>query len=202
MKKNKPYFPKLCLSGSAWLKALRRLRLLCLMCLAFLTFTTTANAQTITVTGVVTEVSGTPMQGVNVFVKENSSVGTITGTDGAFTLQKIPSDATLTFSFIGYKTQEVPVEGKTRIDIKLEEDIQSFPEIVISAGYYSVKEKERTGSISKITAKEIANQPVSNVLSAVQGKMAGVNITQNSGMPGGGYTIQIRGINSLRREGN
>jgi TonB-linked SusC/RagA family outer membrane protein len=202
MKKDKPYFPKLCLARSAWLKVRRLSRLLCLMCLVFLTFTNTANAQTITVTGVVTEVSGTTMQGVNVFVKGNSSVGTITGTDGAFTLQKIPSDATLTFSFIGYKTQEVPVEGKTRIDIKLEEDITAFPEIVISAGYYSVKEKERTGSISKITAKEIANQPVSNVLSAVQGQMAGVNITQGSGVPGSSYNIQIRGINSLRSTGN
>jgi TonB-linked SusC/RagA family outer membrane protein len=209
MKKNKPYFPKLFLfrsgqlvSGSAFLNLHRRLRLLCIMSLAVLAFTNTVNAQTITVSGKITEVSGAPMPGVNVIIKGNPSVGTISATDGSFTLQKVPSDAVLSFSFIGFKTQEIPVEGRTRIDVKLEEDITSFPEIVVYAGYYSVKEKERTGSISKITARDIETQPVSNVLSAVEGRMAGVNIIQSSGVPGSGYTIQIRGINSLRSAGN
>ncbi|MCT2561825.1 SusC/RagA family TonB-linked outer membrane protein [Chryseobacterium herbae] len=75
-------------------------------------------------------------------------------------------------------------------------------EIVINAGYYAVKDKERTGSISKVTAKDIENQPVTNVLSTIQGRMSGVNITQNSGVPGGGFDIQIRGKNSLRTGGN
>lgn len=71
-------------------------------------------------------------------------------------------------------------------------------EIILNGGYYSVKDKERTGSIARISAKEIENQPVSNVLSTLQGRMAGVNITQGSGVPGGGFDIQIRGRNSLR----
>lgn len=71
-------------------------------------------------------------------------------------------------------------------------------EVTINAGYYAVKDKERTGSIAKVTAKDIENQPVTNVLSSLQGRMAGVNITQNSGVPGGGFEIQIRGQNSLR----
>lgn len=71
-------------------------------------------------------------------------------------------------------------------------------EAVINGGYYTVKDRERTGSIAKVTAKDIENQPVSNVLSAIQGRTAGVNITQGSGVPGGGYDIQIRGRNSLR----
>jgi TonB-linked SusC/RagA family outer membrane protein len=75
-------------------------------------------------------------------------------------------------------------------------------EIVINAGYYAVKDKERTGSISKVTAKDIENQPVTNVLSTIQGRMAGVNIIQNSGVSGGGFDIQIRGKNSLRTAGN
>ncbi|ALR29251.1 SusC/RagA family TonB-linked outer membrane protein [Chryseobacterium sp. IHB B 17019] len=75
-------------------------------------------------------------------------------------------------------------------------------EITLNAGYYSVKDKERTGSIAKVTAKEIENQPVTNVLSTVQGRMAGVSITQNSGVPGGGFDIQIRGRNSLRTTSN
>ncbi|MBT2621917.1 SusC/RagA family TonB-linked outer membrane protein [Chryseobacterium sp. ISL-6] len=75
-------------------------------------------------------------------------------------------------------------------------------EITLNAGYYSVKDKERTGSIAKVTAKEIENQPVNNVLSTVQGRMAGVSIIQNGGVPGGGYQVQIRGRNSLRTISN
>lgn len=74
----------------------------------------------------------------------------------------------------------------------------TIDQVVINAGYYKVSEKERTGSIAKVTAKDIENQPVTNVLSSLQGRMTGVNITQNSGVAGGGYTIQIRGQNSLR----
>ncbi|WP_238584518.1 TonB-dependent receptor plug domain-containing protein [Chryseobacterium sp. Leaf180] len=73
---------------------------------------------------------------------------------------------------------------------------------MLNAGYYKVRDKERTGSIAKISAKDIENQPVTNVLSSAQGRMAGVSIIQNSGVPGGGFDIQIRGKNSIRREGN
>lgn len=75
-------------------------------------------------------------------------------------------------------------------------------EITLNAGYYKVKEKERTGSIARVVAKDIENQPVNNVLSSLQGRMAGVNITQNSGVAGGGFDVQIRGRNSLRNVNN
>lgn len=77
-------------------------------------------------------------------------------------------------------------------------DTHAIEEVVLNAGYYKVTDKKRTGSIAKVTAKDIENQPVTNVLSTVQGRMAGVNIIQNSGIPGGGFEIQIRGQNSLR----
>lgn len=79
-----------------------------------------------------------------------------------------------------------------------QENAQKIGEIVLNGGYYKVKDRERTGSISRVTAKDIENQPVVNVLSTIQGRMSGVNITQGSGVPGGGYDIQIRGRNSLR----
>src|SRR5690606_22877752 len=88
------------------------------------------------------------------------------------------------------------------LNVILTADDDTLEELVINAGYYSVKDKERTGSISKITSKEIGQQPVANPLAAMQGRMAGVNITQSSGTPGGGFDIQIRGRNSLRTEGN
>ncbi|MYY43974.1 SusC/RagA family TonB-linked outer membrane protein [Elizabethkingia anophelis] len=92
-----------------------------------------------------------------------------------------------------------PVTALSKADTtRLAPGEREIKEVVINAGYYKVKDQERTGSIVKVAAKEIENQPVSNVLSAVQGRMAGVSITQNSGTPGGGYNIQIRGKNSLR----
>lgn len=80
--------------------------------------------------------------------------------------------------------------------------VTGIGEIVLNAGYYKVRDRERTGSIAKVSAKEIGNQPVGNVLGAVQGRMAGVSITQGGGMPGGGFDIQIRGRNSLRTSSN
>lgn len=77
------------------------------------------------------------------------------------------------------------------------EKVSNIEEVVLNAGYYKVKDKERTGSIAKVSAKDIENQPVSNVLSAAQGRMSGVSITQNTGTPGGGFEIQIRGKNSI-----
>ncbi|MCQ9634168.1 SusC/RagA family TonB-linked outer membrane protein [Chryseobacterium sp. WG23] len=81
-------------------------------------------------------------------------------------------------------------------------NIHNIDEVVLNAGYYKVSKKEQTGSIAKISAKEIENQPVNNVLSTAQGRMAGVSITQNGGTPGGGYQVQIRGRNSLRTVSN
>ena len=82
------------------------------------------------------------------------------------------------------------------------EKVSQIEEVVLNAGYYKVKEKERTGSIAKVSAKDIENQPVVNVLSAAQGRMAGVSIIQNSGVLGGGFAIEIRGRNSLRTRNN
>jgi TonB-linked SusC/RagA family outer membrane protein len=149
--------------------------------------------------GVVKTADGTPMEGVTVWQKETDN-GTQTNELGFYTLE-ISKKADVTFEYIGYKTQSIIVTGKV-LNVTLVADDDTLEELVINAGYYSVKDKERTGSISKITAKEIGQQPVANPLAAMQGRMAGVNITQSSGTPGGGFDIQIRGRNSLRTEGN
>ena len=209
MKENKPYFRKrnrirlsLRAAGNASQRLTGRFRHLCVTVLVLFTFATITNAQTITVSGRVTDTSGEPLPGVTVVIKGTPPVGTTTTADGNYSLRNVSSDAVISFSFIGFKTVEVPVKGTAVINVQLEEDVTAIGEVIINAGYYSVKERERTGSISRVTANEIKNQPVSNVLAAVQGRMAGVNITQNSGVPGGGYNIQIRGINSLRQAGN
>lgn len=176
----------------------KALSYLCLLALYLICYKATAQTQQ-PITGTVKDAQGT-LPGVTVLIK-GKAVGTITDENGQFSINANPSDI-LVFSYIGYKTVEITVANQTAINMQLEEDTTQLKEIVLNAGYYSVKDKERTGSISRITAKELEQQPVNNVLAAMQGRMAGVNITQTSGVPGGGFDIEIRGRNSLRTNGN
>lgn len=155
--------------------------------------------ETMILSGVVKSADGTPIEGVTVWQQDTDN-GTQTNEQGFYTLSISPN-AVIVFEYIGSKTQTVKASGSI-LNVTLTADDDTLEELVINAGYYSVKDKERTGSISKITSKEIGQQPVANPLAAMQGRMAGVNITQSSGTPGGGFDIQIRGRNSLRTEGN
>jgi len=153
-----------------------------------------------TVEGIVTD-GTSPLPGVTVAIKNKINNVSITDFNGEYSFV-VSSNDTLVVSFIGFRKALIPVQGRTKIDIKLQYDTTTLQEVKINAGYYSVKESERTGSIAKITAKDIDKQPVTNILSAMQGRMAGVTITQNTGTPGGGFDVQIRGTNSLRADGN
>lgn len=156
-------------------------------------------SQTLTVTGTLTDAVGT-LPGVTIQIK-GSSIGTLSDYNGYYAITARSTD-TLVFSYVGYKTVAVAVANRKVLDLQLEEDTTTLKEVVLNAGYYTVKEKERTGSIARVTAATIEQQPVSNVLATLQGQMAGVHVTQSTGVPGGGFAIQIRGINSLRAEGN
>ncbi|KVV16221.1 TonB-linked outer membrane protein, SusC/RagA family [Flavobacterium sp. TAB 87] len=103
---------------------------------------------------------------------------------------------------MGFKTAYIPVDHRKSIAIVLQYDTTTLKEVRVNAGYYSVKESERTGNIARITAQDIENQPVTNVLATMQGRMAGVSVTQTTGVPGGGFEIKIRGQNSLRPDAN
>ncbi|WJS93382.1 SusC/RagA family TonB-linked outer membrane protein [Flavobacterium johnsoniae] len=150
--------------------------------------------------GTVTDGSN-PLPGVTISIKNKSHVAAISDYNGHYSISASPGD-TLVVSFIGFKKAFYPIQSRTRMDIVLEYDTTTLQEVHVNAGYYSVKESERTGSIARITSKDIENQPVSNVLAAMQGRMAGVNITQTTGVAGGGFDIQIRGRNSIRTDGN
>lgn len=155
--------------------------------------------QQYTITGTVRDSQGV-LPGVTVSV-EGKSTATITDYQGQYSIAASPTDI-LVFSFVGYTTVNTPIAGRTVVSVHLQEDATQLQEVRVNAGYYSVKEKERTGSIAKLKAADIEKQPVSNILATMQGRMAGVNITQQTGTPGGGFDIQIRGLNSLRTEGN
>lgn len=152
-----------------------------------------------TITGIVTDANGA-LTGVTVNVK-GTNQSTITDNAGKFALTT-NSNAILTFTYIGYKEVTIAVDSRSAINVTMIEDATTLKEVTVNAGYYTVKDKERTGSIAKITSKDLDNQPVTNVLAAMQGRMAGVSITQTSGVPGSGFDIKIRGQNSLRAEGN
>ena len=170
-----------------------------LYCLFLLCCLTGVYAQNTNITGIVTDDNGA-LSGVTIILK-SKPIATLTDEKGNYAIIAGSNDI-LVFSFMGYKSVEIPVTNHSIINVQLREDATSLKEVVINAGYYSTKESESTGNISKITAKDIEKQPVTNVLAAMQGRMAGVNITQETGVPGGGFNIQIRGINSLRAEGN
>lgn len=180
-------------------KAWTVLKLPKLYCLFFLCCLTEVYAQNITTTGIVSDNNGA-LPGVTITVKGKSS-STLSNENGNYAITTSPTDI-LVFSYIGFKTVEIAVTGRQTINLLMREDASMLQEVTINAGYYSVKEKERTGSIARITSKDIEKQPISNPLAAMQGRMSGVNITQSTGTPGGGFAIQIRGVNSLRGNGN
>lgn len=151
------------------------------------------------VTGTVSEANGV-LPGVTVLVK-GTSKGSQTDANGRFSLTVNPQDI-LVFSYVGFKTVEVAVNNQTTLIVRLEEDTTQLKEVVLNAGYYTVKEKEATGSISRITATDIETQPVANVVATMQGRMAGVNVVQETGIAGGGFRVNVRGVNSLREGAN
>lgn len=179
--------------------------------------------------GQVREISGTvtgksgALRGVSVFQEGKDQI-VVTGDSGRYQIKVSGKNPVLVFRYEGYPVKRVEVgsigkrdDGEPEVlnvvlgersgELNKSSDtigpaVTGIGEIVLNAGYYKVRDKERTGSIAKVSAKDIGNQPVLNVLSAAQGRVAGVNIVQNSGMPGGGYDIQIRGKNSLRALGN
>src|SRR5690554_2726398 len=132
-------------------------------CFLLFTFMLTAQQQQLTVTGKVTETTtGESGIGVTVLVKGTNN-GTVTDIDGNYTLNNVPSNGTLVFSYIGMTTVEEPVNGRTAINVMLSEDVQALDELVV-IGYGTARKRDLTGSIASIDADEIANRPSSNLL--------------------------------------
>ena len=151
--------------------------------------------QQITVSGTVLEKStGDPAIGVSVLVKGTTN-GIVTDIDGKYTLRNVASNATLVFTYIGMTTVEENVNGRTAINVTLSEDVKALEEVVV-IGYGSAKSKDLTAPIDVVKEKDIINVPTSSPMAALQGKVAGVNII-NSGTPGDGPKVTIRGMGSF-----
>ncbi len=150
----------------------------------------------IDISGKITDKDGNPLNGASVKVK-GTNKGTTTALDGVFVLKGVDGNAVLEISFIGYESTTISVNNKTAIIASLNVATQSLQEVVVSKGYYEVKQRFNTGNTSTISAKEIGEQPLTDPMQAVIGKVAGLNIQQTSGMPGAYSTIRIRGVNSI-----
>jgi len=154
-------------------------------------------AQPIDVSGIVTaEGDNAPLPGVNVSVK-GTSTGTQTNTSGQYRLRVNSTDAVLVFSYIGFQTQEITVGNRTSINLVLKQDNQQLNEVVVTALGISRQKKDLGYATQSVDAAEISQNRQTNVVSALQGKVAGVTITNTGGAPGQGARILIRGINSL-----
>jgi TonB-linked SusC/RagA family outer membrane protein len=147
-----------------------------------------------TISGKVTDPNGEPIPGASIVVK-GTSKGTITDIDGNYTISEIPEDGILIFSFIGMKNQEVPILGKSTIDIHFEEETLGLDEIIV-IGYGIQRKSNITGAISQVKSEDIVNRTVTRPEQALQGKTAGVEIVNTSGSPGSSPTVRIRGISS------
>ena len=163
--------------------------------LLFVLCTTVVFAQQKPIKGTVVDATGEPLIGVNVSVK-GTTIGIITDIDGKYALE-VPTNATLVFSYIGYRTQELSVGNQTTINVTMQEDTQNIDEVVV-VGYGVQKKETVTGSVSTLKGDDLVKSPVANLSNAIAGKMSGVMTFQRSGEPGyDGATIRIRGSNTL-----
>lgn len=153
-----------------------------------------AYAQTTQVSGTVSDVDG-PLPGVNIVVKGTSN-GVTTDFDGNYTISDVVDESVLVYSYIGYATQEVTVQGKATINVIMESDAQALSEVVL-IGYGTSNKRELTGSVATIKKDAIVNVVASNPTTALQGKLSGIQVESFGGQPGGSANVFIRGVNSL-----
>ncbi|MCR5519389.1 MAG: TonB-dependent receptor [Bacteroidales bacterium] len=156
------------------------------------------SAQTLKITGVVTDDLGEPLTGAGVFV-QGTTIGTVTGLDGDYELV-VPADAAnLVFSFIGLADQTVQIAGRTRIDVQMKADATFLEEVVV-VGYATVTRRDVVGSISSVNSEALNQVPVASVTEAMAGKMAGVQVTTTEGNPDADIKIRVRGSGSITQD--
>lgn len=172
------------------------LKTISVIALLLLTGTVSAFAQNgdHRVSGTVADSDGEPLVGVNVFVQGTTS-GTTTNIDGEYSLTVSDANSVLVFSYIGFTTQEVPIEGRSTIDITLQSDTALLDELVV-VGYGTQRRSEITGSVGMVSQEDL-EQPTFNTLQSLRGKVSGVNIFTNSGSPTGSNRVVIRGVGTI-----
>jgi len=163
-------------------------------CPLFLLLSSWAIAQKITVTGKITDEKGLALPGVNISARDGKT-GTNSDVNGKYIISASGNDV-LVFTMVGFIRKEIPVNNQTVINVTLAEDLQVLNEVVV-IGYGTQKRKEITGSIASVRGADFKDQPIDDPISALQGRIAGINVIESSGQPGATATIVIRGLESL-----
>lgn len=153
----------------------------------------------ITISGTVLDEQGQPLPGANVVLK-GTTTGVQTDFDGNFSLDNVPGNGILVFSYIGYVSQEVPINNRTSLNLTLLEDTQALDEVVV-VGYGTQKKADLTGSIVTVDAEQIEKTPAANPIQSLQGKVAGVQIV-SPGSPGASPTVRVRGLGTYSNATN
>ncbi|MDR7372022.1 TonB-dependent receptor [Flavobacterium aquidurense] len=156
------------------------------------------SAQNVTLEGTVKDAAGMSLPGVNVLEKGTKN-GTSTDFDGKYKLKLSNPKAVVTFSFLGFKTKEVSIAGKTKVDVSLLEDANNLNEVVV-VGYGTTKKSDLTGAVSTISGADLKKVPVANVAEALTGRIAGVQVTSAEGSPDADIKIRVRGGGSLTQD--
>ena len=177
------------------MKSLAKKLVFALLCLGI---SLSLAAQTVKITGVVTDENGEPLMGAGVFV-EGTTTGTVTGIDGDYELVVPEKAANLVFSFIGLADQTVPIAGRTKIDVQMRPDATFLDEVVV-VGYATVTRRDVVGSISSVNSESLNQVPVASVTEAMAGKMAGVQVTTTEGNPDADIKIRVRGAGSITQD--
>lgn len=148
------------------------------------------------VSGMVTSLeTGGALQGVNVLVK-GATTGSITNEKGNYSISAPNSDATLIFSYVGYKSEERKLDSRSTLNVSLANDAKALSDVVV-VGYGTQRKRDITGSVGSVSAKQIEDLPVTGLDQALAGQISGVQVSQTTGAPGGGVTIRVRGTGSI-----
>lgn len=153
------------------------------------------SAQNLSVSGQVMGPDGLGLPGVSIII-QGTATGTVSNVDGTYSLTNVPTNAVLVFNFVGFQTQEVAVSGRTLINVALEEELMGLNEVVV-IGYGTQRREAVTGSVSTVGGDRLREVPSANITQALQGRVAGVEMTQVSSKPGAEMQVRIRGTRSL-----
>lgn len=149
-----------------------------------------------TITGNVTDTAGNSLSGVSITVKNNPAKGTTTDVNGRYILD-VPNGAVLVFSYVGFTTQELPVEERSVLDVQLMPEVSGLEEVAV-IGYGTIKRSDLTGAVSSVKGEDVSAFPTTSLMKALTGRVSGVQVQQNSGRPGSNISIRIRGTNSIQ----
>lgn len=170
-----------------------------IFCVSLILFSSYGHAQDAAINGKVIDEQGMPIPGATIILK-GTTTSVATDFDGSFQI-KAPKDGILTFSFIGYKTAQESINGRTQLQVKMYPSTQDLNEVVV-VGYGTQKKSVVTGAISSVKAKDLEKVPNGRIEQALQGRVSGVTIAASSGQPGAASTIRIRGITTFGDGGN